>query len=273
MCTKDFGRSRSKPHHVERLNRRFGRVWVPKVGWVRFRLSRPVPEGVKSYRVTRDRAGRWHIAFAHIPDPITGPGEGSVVGIDRGVVVSAALSTGELLHAPGLSRGEAKRLKVLQQRLARAKRGSNRRARTKLAIAKLKAREADRRKDWVEKTTTDIARRFDTIRIEALDVRAMTRYCARHRRAARHAGRPEARAEPCYQPKRLGSVRRAFAAQGLSVGSSRSRPRTRRNDARRAGMSLPETARAKRSSSAKPALLDRATPTSTLHATSPPDGR
>ncbi len=58
-----------KPHHVERLNRRFGRVWVPKVGWVRFRLSRPVPEGVKSYRVTRDRAGRWHIAFAHVPDP------------------------------------------------------------------------------------------------------------------------------------------------------------------------------------------------------------
>ena len=164
-----------KPHHVERLNRRFGRVWVPKVGWVRFRLSRPVPEGVKSYRVTRDRAGRWHIAFAHIPAPIAGPRDGSVVGIDRGVAVSAALSTGELLHAPGLTRGEAKRLKVLQQRLARANRGSHRRARTKRAIAKLKAREVDRRKDWVEKATTDIARRFDTIRIEALDVRAMTR--------------------------------------------------------------------------------------------------
>jgi putative transposase len=164
-----------KPHHVECLNRRFGRVWVPKVGWVRFRLSRPVPTGVKSYRVTRDRAGRWHVAFAHVPDPIAGPGDRSVVGIDRGVVVSAALSTGELLHAPGLSRGEAKRLKVLQQRLVRAQRGSNRRARTKLAIATLQAREADRRKDWVEKATTDIARRFDTIRIEALDVRAMTR--------------------------------------------------------------------------------------------------
>ena len=164
-----------KPHHVVRLNRRFGRVWVPKVGWVRFRLSRPVPEGIKSYRVTRDPAGRWHIAFVHIPDPICGPGDGSVVGIDRGVAVSAALSTGELLHAPSLTRGEAKRVKVLQQRLARAKRGSNRRARTKRAIAKLKAREIDRRKDWVEKATTHIARRFDTIRIEALDVRSMTR--------------------------------------------------------------------------------------------------
>jgi putative transposase len=164
-----------KAHHVKRLNRRFSRVWVPKVGWVRFRMSRPVPEGVKSYRISCDRAGRWHIAFAHAPEPIPAPGDGSVVGIDRGVAVAAALSTGELLHAPGLSGGEAKRLRVLQQRLARAERGSNRRARTKRAIAKLKARETDRRKDWVEKATTDLAHRFDTIRIEALDVRAMTR--------------------------------------------------------------------------------------------------
>jgi putative transposase len=164
-----------KPHQIERLNRHFGRVWVPKVGWVRCRLSRPVPEGVKSYRVTRDRAGRWHVAFAHVPDPITGPGDCSLVGIDRGVNVSAALSTGELLHAPSLTPGEAKRLKVLQQRLARRKRGSNRREKTKRAIAKLKARERDRRKDWVEKTTTDLARRFDVIRLEDLDVQALTR--------------------------------------------------------------------------------------------------
>jgi transposase len=48
-------------------------------------------------RVTMDRAGRWHVAFAAIPDPVLGPGNGETVGIDRGVVVSAALSTGELL--------------------------------------------------------------------------------------------------------------------------------------------------------------------------------
>jgi len=164
-----------KPHHIERLNRHVGRVWVPKVGWARLRLSRPVPEGVKSYRITPDRAGRWHIAFAHVPDPICGPRDCSVVGIDRGVAVSAALSTGELLHVPGLTAGESKRLKVLQQRLGRGKRGSNRREETKRAIARLKARERDRRKDWVEKTTTDLARRFEVIRVEALDVRAMTR--------------------------------------------------------------------------------------------------
>lgn len=164
-----------KPRHIERLSRRLARVWVPKVGWVRFRLSRPVPAGVKSYRITFDRSGRWHIAFAHIPDPIAGPGDGSVVGVDRGVAVSAALSTGELLHVRGLSRSEAKRLRVLQRRLARAERGSNRRARTRLSIAKMKARETARRKDCIEKATTDIARRFEIVRIEALDVRSMTR--------------------------------------------------------------------------------------------------
>jgi putative transposase len=164
-----------KPRHIEKVSRRYGRVWVPKIGSVRYRSTRAVRADVKSYRITRNRAGRWHIAFAHIPDPIPGPGDASVVGVDRGVAVSAALSTGELLHAPSLKPGEQMRLRRLQQRLARAKRGSNRRARTRLAIARLKAREADRRRDWVEKTTTDLARRFDTIRVEDLDVRAISR--------------------------------------------------------------------------------------------------
>jgi putative transposase len=164
-----------RPHHVEKLTRRYGRVWVPKVGWVRFRWTRAVPREVKSYRVTRDRGGRWHVAFAHVPDAIPGPADGSVIGVDRGVAVSAALSTGELLHTPSLTSGEQIRLRRLQQHLARAKRGSNRRQRAKVAIARIKAHESERRRDWVEKTTTDLARRFDTIRVEELNVRAMTR--------------------------------------------------------------------------------------------------
>jgi transposase len=134
-----------------------------------------VPQGVKSYRVTMDRAGRWHIAFAVIPAPIPAPGNGQAVGIDRGVAVSAALSTGELLHCPGLSAHERARLRRLHRKLSRAKRGSNRRGRVKHAIARLKARETDRRKDWAEKASTDIARRFDVIRVEDLQITNMTR--------------------------------------------------------------------------------------------------
>jgi putative transposase len=160
---------------VRRLSRKTGEVRVPKAGWVRFRLSRPVPPGVKSYRVTMDRVGRWHIAFAAVPYPIPAPGDGEVVGIDRGVAVSAALSTGELLHVPGLTAPERKRLLRLERRLVRARRGSDRRMRVKHAIARLKARETDRRKDWAEKTSTKIARGFDLIRVENLQIQNMTR--------------------------------------------------------------------------------------------------
>jgi putative transposase len=163
------------PQDVRRLNRNHGEVKVPKVGWVRFRWSRDVPDGVKSYRVTLDRQGRWHVAFAVIPEPVPAPGNGEVVGIDRGVAVSAALSTGELLSVPGLSGREKARLRRLQRKLARAKRGSNRRDEVKVSVARLKGREAARRKDWAEKTSTMLARRFDVIRVEALDIKAMTR--------------------------------------------------------------------------------------------------
>jgi len=166
---------RGRKWDVRRLSKDVGQVRVPQAGRVRFRWSRSVPPGAKSYRVTLDRAGRWHVAFAVIPDPVLAPGNGQVVGIDRGIAVSAALSTGELLHVPSLTASERKRLLRLERKLARAKRGSNRRARVRLAIAGLKARQADRRKDWAEKTSTDLARRFDLIRVEDLDVKGMTR--------------------------------------------------------------------------------------------------
>ena len=187
---------------VVRLSRKWAAVNVPKVGWVRFRLSRPVPEA-KSYRVTRDRVGRWHLAFAVIPPPIPAPGTGEVVGVDRGVTVSAALSTGELVSCPGLSDRERERLKHLQRRLARCRRGSNRRRRVKAAIAKLYARAGDRRKDWVEKTSTDLARRFDVIRVEDLRIAQMTR-------------RPKAKPDPDRPGRYLPNCRRAKA--GLNRG-------------------------------------------------------
>jgi putative transposase len=162
-----------RPGHVRRLSRSTGAVRVPKAGWVRFRWSRAVSEA-RSYRVTLDRVGRWHVAFATIPEPVPAPGTRAVVGVDRGVAVSAALSTGELLTAPRLSAGRQRRLLRLQRRLSRARHGSGRRARVKRAVARLKAREADARKDWAEKISTDLARRFEVIRVEDLRIKNMT---------------------------------------------------------------------------------------------------
>ncbi|HEX7992538.1 MAG TPA: transposase [Streptosporangiaceae bacterium] len=157
---------------MRRLNRRWGQVKVPKIGWVRFRWSRPAPDA-KSYRITRDRAGRWHVAFAAIPEPVSGPGTGQIAGIDRGVKLTLALSDGTTYQAPGpLSTVR------LQRRLARCQRCSNRRDQARQRLAKIRARDADSRKDWAEKASTTIARSYDLIRIEDLKIKNMTRSAA-----------------------------------------------------------------------------------------------
>jgi putative transposase len=159
---------------VRRVNRARSSVLVPKIGWVSFKASRALARW-KSYRISRERAGRWHIAFAVIPEPIPAPGVGGVVGVDRGVTLAVALSTGEMTSPKGLRAKEAERLLRLQRRLARARRGSNRRRKVRTLIGRVKARDGDRRKDWLKKTSTDLARRFDVIRLENLNIKGMTR--------------------------------------------------------------------------------------------------
>jgi IS605 OrfB family transposase len=154
---------------VEQINRRWSRVAVLKVGWVRLRRSRAMADW-KSYRVTLDPSGRWHIAFAVIPAPLEGPGDGSVVGIDRGVAATLALSDGASYQAPS-----PVALRRAARALSRCQRGSHRRARAKARLARLHARTADRRKDFVEKTSTSIATQYDLIRIEDLRVANMVR--------------------------------------------------------------------------------------------------
>jgi putative transposase len=244
-------------------------VLVPKVGWVAFKRSRALPEW-KSYRVTRDRAGRWHIAFAAIPEPIPAPGTGEVVGVDRGVKAAVALSTGDLSSPAGLGAKEAERLLRLQRRLARAERGSNRRGTLKVQIARLRTREADRRKDWVEKTSTNLARRFDVIRVEDLNVQGMTR-------SAR--GTLDA---PGRNVPQKAALHRGILAAGWSalvtrlehkplIESRRSTPRTRRRPVMPAGMSHRPAARTKRCSGASP-VGTATTRTSTQPRTSRTDG-
>jgi putative transposase len=160
---------------VKRLNRRWATLWVPKCGPVRFRLSRPLPAKHGMARITCERSGRWHVSFSAPQSALERTPTGAEIGLDVGVVATVTTSDGRMFHAPGLRPGEAQRLRRLQRKLARQKKGSTRRARTKAAIAKLRAREADRRRDFIEQTTTALVRDFDLIAVEDLAVKRMMR--------------------------------------------------------------------------------------------------
>ncbi|MEU6246281.1 transposase [Glycomyces sp. NPDC047010] len=164
----------SRSVRVEKLNRRWARVSVPGCGQVRIRLSkgRSLPVA-KTFRVTF-RNGQWHAAFAILPDPKPAPGNAAVVGVDRGVTITAALSDGRILNCPQLTSAERARHRKHQRRAARAPKGSDRRAAEYAKAAKIKVKEAARRKDWVEKTSTMLATEFDVIRFEKLDIKNLT---------------------------------------------------------------------------------------------------
>ncbi|MGW2044922.1 RNA-guided endonuclease TnpB family protein [Streptomyces sp. NPDC001858] len=163
---------------VRKLNRRWAQVKVPGCGWVRFRLSAggkgaQLP-AAKTFRVTF-RNGQWHAAFAVVPEPVPAPGTSGVIGIDRGITITAALSDGRKLNCPQLTGRERAQIRKRQRRAARAPKGSERKTVEYAKAAQLKAREANRRKDWCEKTSTLLAKSYDLIRFEKLDIRNMTR--------------------------------------------------------------------------------------------------
>ena len=135
-------------------------------------LTRDLPDA-KSYRVTF-RNGQWHVAFAVIPDPIDAPGTGEVIGIDGGVTITAALSDGRKLNCPQLTVKERAQIRKHQRRAARAPKGSPEKTAEYAKAARLKAREANRRKDWCEKTSTMLARTYDVVRFERLNIKNMT---------------------------------------------------------------------------------------------------
>lgn len=163
---------------VHQLNGKWATILVPKVVPVRFRLTRPWAKVrvATSAQVTY-RGGQWHVCLTTQPPERvkdTRPATGAVVGIDRGVANSIATSDGTFAHAPSLTAGEQARFLALQRRLARQK-GSNRRGRTKAQLARLHARLGSRRTDWVEQTTTHLARQYDLVALEALNTAGMTR--------------------------------------------------------------------------------------------------
>lgn len=159
---------------VQKLNRRWAQVKVPGCGWVRFRLTRTELPQAKTFRVTW-KNGQWHIAFAVIPALVTAPGTGGVIGIDRGVTITAALSDGRTLNCPQLTTRERAQIREHQRRAARAPKNSPQKTTEYAKVAKLKAREADRRKDWCEKASTMLARSYDLVRFEKLNIKNMTR--------------------------------------------------------------------------------------------------
>lgn len=149
---------------------------LPKLGAVKVRWSQ-VPAGTpKMATVSKTPDGRYFVSFACEvaiqPAPLTGKAVGLDLGI-KDVVVSwdgeQAVKSGNPRHL----KSRLHHLKRQQRRLSRMQKGSNRRRKQRLKVARIHARIAASRADFLHKTTTALIRQADVIALEDLNVAGM----------------------------------------------------------------------------------------------------
>lgn len=162
---------------VERLNRRWGRVRLPKIGWVKFRMTRNLSGKMTEATVSLTPLG-WAISIGCKDCDVQSFATEGAVGIDRGVAIPLMLSDGTSYMMPERIDVLERRKRKAQRIASRRKRGSVRHAKAQRRVAAVSAKIARIRKHWAHETTTAICRKFGTVVIESLRTKNMTRSAA-----------------------------------------------------------------------------------------------
>ena len=147
---------------------------LSKIGNIKVRLSREIPKDaiIKTCTIKRSVSG-WFatLTFEYAPVPL--PVSDLAVGIDVGIENFAALSDGTMIPNPRHYECGQAALRRAQRRVARRKKGSHRRRKAVVLLQKAHERIANRRNDFLHKTTTALVRKFGTIVVENLNVKGL----------------------------------------------------------------------------------------------------
>jgi len=151
------------------------RLLIRKIGVIRIRWDRNLPSAPSSVTIMRKPSGRYFVSFVVDVDIQPKEMTGRNIGIDFGISRLATLSTGERIANPKHGAKRAKRLAMLQRRLMKKQKGSKRRQKAKLAVAKCYEKISNSRKDALDKLTTKLITDFDVINIEDLNLNGMAK--------------------------------------------------------------------------------------------------
>lgn len=167
------GRDRFDSLGIGRVSVEGKKVRVPKLGLVKFRKHRELGGEILDVRIVL-RAGRWHVAFSC--DMGEAPGKKPVqkdVGVDVGLESFVTLSDGAKIENPRFFKKGEKILANRQRALARKRRGSKGRARTKLLVQKAHEHVRNQRLDFSRKLAADLFRNYDCIFYEDMNIRGL----------------------------------------------------------------------------------------------------
>ena len=150
------------------------RMYLPKIGWVRFIKSRDIEGIARNITVSR-RGEHWYLSIQtemEVAEPVH-PAT-SAVGIDLGIARLATLSDGSFLEPLNSFKGKAKRLAVAQRSLARKVKFSANWQKQKAKITRIHIKVADARNDYLHKASTTISKNHAIVVLEDLRVKNMS---------------------------------------------------------------------------------------------------
>lgn len=154
------------------------RVFLPKLGWQRVRLSRPVLGTPKNITVSQ-ACGRWYVSIQterKVDVPV--PNATTAIGIDVGIARFATMSDGSYLAPLNSFRRHEARLRRYQRAMSRKVKFSRNWTKAKARVAKLHTKIARVRQDYLHKATTTLSEAHALIAIEDLQVKNMSRSAA-----------------------------------------------------------------------------------------------
>jgi len=154
------------------------RIFLPKLGWVRYRNSREILGLAKNITISCSN-GKWHASIQterEIEQPIHPAA--SIIGIDMGIARFATLSDGSHIEPLNSFKKHENRLALLQRRMSRKVKFSSNWKKAKTSVTKLHQKIAHVRKDFLHKTSTILSKNHALIVIEDLKVSNMSRSAA-----------------------------------------------------------------------------------------------
>ncbi len=152
------------------------KVQIPKLGKVKCRISKEVQGRILSATVSRNPSGKYFVALCCTDveiEPL--PKTGTVIGLDMGLKDLAVTSEGVTYSNHKYLVQSQKKLAKLQRQLSRKTKGSNRREKARIQVARLHEHVANQRKDMLHKLSTQLIRENDVICIEDLAPKNMVK--------------------------------------------------------------------------------------------------
>lgn len=150
------------------------RLTLAGVGDVKVRMHRPLSGTIKTVAIRCD-VDQWYVTFScEVEAPKLLPSSNNAVGIDLGVMRFATLSTGEIIDNPRHLRKGLKRIKHLSQIKDRRKKGSHRRRRAVLALARSHRRVRNQRANFHHQLSCRPVNKYGLLAMEKLTIRTMT---------------------------------------------------------------------------------------------------